>query len=48
MSNVIQSFHLLAISLVTGLIAVKFCLAGLIEKLGDERLWLQDLDPTVP
>jgi len=25
-----------------------FCLAGLIEKLGDEHLWLQDLDPTVP
>ena len=46
--HVIQSFHLLAIYLVTGLAAIKFCLAGLIEKLGDERLWLQDLDPTVP
>jgi len=39
---------LLAISLVTGLTAIKFCLAGLIEKLGNERLWRQDLDPTVP
>ena len=29
----------LSIFLVTGLTTIKFCLAGLIEKLGDERLW---------
>lgn len=40
-------FPSLAISRVTGLTAIKFCLAGLIEKFGNERIWRQDLNPTV-